>query len=41
MRVLSRDPRAGSAGLTGQLEIHEVILDPLVVWDLREVEVEG
>jgi len=27
--------------LTGQLKVQKIILDPLVVWDLREVEVKG
>jgi len=27
--------------LTGQLKVQKIILDPLVVWDLREVKVEG
>ena len=39
-----RQVRGGSwlfiYGLAGQLKINKIILDTLVIWDLREVEVE-
>lgn len=28
-------------GLAGQLNIQKIILDALVIWDLREIEVKG